>query len=100
MKTSILAMFLTLISLSGFCQSFTIVGKGNAGETKCTGSIRQSSNVQDYIYIELSDMLNRKFNIFSKEQINERTIRYKFYDFESSTQGYIVKYKCPYGKDV
>ena len=48
-------------------------------------------------------MLEAVFEISSKEQIDERTIRYCSYRKDGKyglTPYYIYKYKCPYGKNI
>lgn len=90
--------------LSANAWDYTIVGKGNAGEHKCSGKVIENpfGYRLNSIQIILSDMLKCVFNIAEKEQVDERTIRYICYkDGDYSLEKYvIVKYKCPYGKDV
>ena len=53
------------------------------------------------ISIHLSDMLEHEYQILDKEQIDERTIKYEFLDRNVEYKDcYIIKYKCPYGKNV
>ena len=102
MKKILFLLFLSLLAINGFSQTFEIIGKGNSGETKCSGYIHQSDNgVFDKISIHLSDMLEHEYQISGKEQIDERTIKYTFLDSNVKySDSYIIKYKCPYGKYV
>lgn len=99
-KNCFLLIFFFLLSINVFAQTFKIVGKGNSGEFKCSGYIKQSGdNAGDNITIYLSDMLQYKYMILSKEQIDERTIKYGIMDMDlDSCNRYIIKQKCPNGK--
>lgn len=99
-KNCFLLIFFFLLSVNVFAQTFKIVGKGNSGETKCSGYIEQSGdNVGDSFTIHLSDMLQHKYIILSKEQIDERTIKYSIMNMDlDSYNRYIIKQKCPNGK--
>lgn len=100
MKKILFLLFLSLLVINGGSQTFKIVGKGNSGETKCSGYIEQSGdNVGDSFTIHLSDMLQHKYIILSKEQIDERTIKYSIMNMDlDSYNRYIIKQKCPNGK--
>lgn len=91
-------MSLCLITLNSFGQTYTykIVGKGNAGQYECSGTITQSEDRWGYstISIYLSDMLKKTYYSLRPEQVDERTIKYK--DFF----GQITKYKCPNAENV
>lgn len=102
MKKIVFLLFLSLMTINGFSQTFKIVGKGNSGETKCSGYIKQSGeNAGDSFTIHLSDMLQHKYTVLSKEQIDERTIKYSIMDMDlDSGNRYIIKQKCPNGKYV
>ena len=99
----ILCLFMSMLSANAWID-YTIVGKGNSGEYKCSGKVVEDpfGYRPNSIQIILSDMLECVFNIATKEQVDERTIRYICYkDGDYSLEKYvIVKYKCPYGKDV
>lgn len=101
-KNCFLLIFFFLLSANVFAQTFKIVGKGNSGETKCSGYIYQSDNGGFHkISIHLSDMLEHEYQISGKEQKDERTIKYTFLDSNMKyDDSYIIKYKCPYGKYV
>lgn len=100
MKKILFLLFLSLLVINGVSQTFKIVGKGNSGETKCSGYIEQSGdNVGDSFTIHLSDMLQHKYIILSKEQIDERTIKYSIMNMDlDSYNRYIIKQKYPNGK--
>ena len=97
-----------LLCLCAFTASawtnYTIVGKGDSGQYKCNGKIVEDpfGYRPNSIQIILSDMLDAVFNIATKKQIDERTIQYVCYkDGDYSLEKYtIIKYKCPYGKNV
>lgn len=99
-KNCFLLIFFYFLSVNVFAQTFKIVGKGNSGEFKCSGYIEQSGdNAGDNITIHLSDMLQHKYMILSKEQIDEKTIKYSIMDMNlDSRNRYIIKQKCPNGK--
>lgn len=102
MKKILYLLLLSLLTIKGFSQTFKIVGKGNSGETKCSGYIYQSDNgLFHKISIHLSDMLEHEYQILDKEQKDERTIKYTLLDSNMKySDRYIIKYKCPYGKYV
>ena len=85
--------------------TYEIAGKGNTGQYKCSGKIVEDpwGYRPNSIQIILSEMLEATFNIASKEQIDQRTIKYICYKVDSTynlDKYIIIKYKCPYGKDV
>lgn len=105
MKQIISSIFLCLCAFTASAwTNYTIIGKGNSGQYKCDGKIVEDpfGYKPNSIQIILSDMLEAVFNIATKEQIDERTIRYICYkNGDYSLDKYIIiKYKCPYGKNV
>lgn len=100
---TIICLLMSMLSAKAWID-YKIVGKGNAGEYKCSGKVVEEpwGYPPNSIQIILSDMLEAVFNIASKEQIDERTIRYICYkNNDYSLEKYIIiKHKCPYGKDV
>lgn len=101
----IVVLCILILSRSAYAWTdYTIVGKGSSGQFKCNGKIVEEpfGYKPNSIQIILSDMLDVVFNIATKEQIDERTIRYVCYkDGDYSLEKYtIIKYKCPNGKDV
>ena len=63
------------------CITYEIAGKGNTGQFKCSGKIVEDplGYRPNSIQIILSDMLEATFSIASKEQIDERTIKFTCY---------------------
>lgn len=100
MKKILLSLLFLLGVTNIFAQTYKIVGKGNSGKTKCSGYIEQSGDgVGGSFTIHLSDMLQHKYMILMKEQIDERTIKYSFMDTDLDSRNcYIIKQKCPNGK--
>ena len=99
-KSCFILMFFFLLSAKVFAQTFKIVGKGNSGEIKCSGYIEQYDNyVGSCFTIHLTDMLEQEYKVLSKEQIDEKTIKYEVIDANHKSN-YIIKQKCPYGKYV
>ena len=85
--------------------TYEIVGKGDTGQYKCAGKVVEDpwGYRPNSIQINLSDMLEATFSIASKEQIDERTIKFTCYKEDGTynlDKYIIIKYKCPYGKDV
>lgn len=98
-KILILALF-SFFMTGLLAQTFKIVGKGNSGEIKCSGYIEQYDNyVGSSLTIYLTDMLKQEYKVLSKEQIDEKTIKYVVIDANYKSD-YIIKQKCPYGKYV
>lgn len=93
---------------------FEIVGKGDSGQLKCSGTISETFGMSLYgsIKITLSDMLEQEFRIVEKEQIDERTIKYHceksgVLDWEKNSIGnmqsrryFIIKQKCNINENV
>jgi len=110
MKKFVVTMLFSLIVLSAFCQNpktrYDIVGKGSSGQYKCSGYVIEDTFFKT-IEVYISDMLNRKFSINKKVQVNESTIKYicgnTLEDMEAygiQTEYTVIKQKCPNGKDV
>ena len=106
MKKSILTFFVFLLPIMSYCReynTFTIVGKGDSGQYECKGEIKQEEDsgfgYSGNIEISISDMITKRFHIEKREIKDEKTIIYTTSD-ENWKKDYIVKYKCPYGKDV
>lgn len=100
MKKIVPFIVFIILTLNASAQTYRIIGKGNSGETKCSGYIRQNEDSftgEGSFTIRLSDMLERTYRIWEKEQIDERTIKYKVFDKELN---HIIKQKCPNGKYV
>ena len=94
-------MLLSLVAVSAYSAYYTIVGKGNSGQTKCSGYVIENT-LFNTIELHISDMLNQKYSIYKKVQVNENTIKYEcgLYN-EISLEKYIIrKQKCPNGKSV
>lgn len=78
---------------------YTIVGKGNSGQNKCSGKIIEGifpTNLLDSIEIILYDKLHVDFVVLYEVQIDELTVRYICYksDELSSPKEYVItKYK-------
>lgn len=102
MRKTLITIIFSILALNCSAQTYKIIGKGNSGETKCSGYIKQSGeNAGDSFTIHLSDMLQHKYTVLSKEQIDERTIKYSIMDMDlDSGNRYIIKQKCPNGKYV
>lgn len=98
----LITIIFSILALNCSAQTYKIIGKGNSGETECSGYIKQSGeNAGDSFTIHLSDMLQHKYTVLSKEQIDERTIKYSIMDMDlDSGNRYIIKQKCPNGKYV
>lgn len=100
---SISLLFLSVLSAKAWI-NYEIVGKGDTGQYKCSGKVVEDpwGYKPNSIQIIMSDMLEATFSIASKEQIDERTIKFICYkDGTYNLDKYIIiKYKCPYGKDV
>ena len=76
MRKVVLSFLLCFFTINSYSQIFNIIEKSSLGtEERCSGTILQSA-ITKSIYIELSDMLNERFTILRKEQIDERTINY------------------------
>lgn len=100
MKKKLFLLFLSLLAINCFSQTFKILGKGSSGEIKCSGYIEQYDNyVGSSFTIHLTDMLEQEYKVLSKEQIDEKTIKYEVFDANYKSN-YIIKQKCPYGKYV
>ena len=94
MKRILFLSFFSLLAINVFSTTFTIVGKGSSGESKCSGYIRQYGNK---ITIHLTDMLEEEYTIISKDQIDENTI---IYTVNIYSRAYIKKWKSSYDSDV
>lgn len=99
-KMYMLFLLLSLLTINCYSQTFNIVGKGVSGKTRCSGYIEQSGeDFGDYFTIYLSDILQHKYQILNKEQIDKRTIKYNIIDINLDNDNcYIIKQKCPNGK--
>lgn len=99
-------LFLVTITVAGQTfNNFKIVEKGNFVYEKCSGVISERLGLGLFgeITITLSDMLEQKFIILEKEQIDERTIRYKCQkiDLSYDIKRYdIIKQKCNINESV
>ena len=100
----ILVVLITSLLCAYAWTDYTIIGKGSSGEYKCSGRITENpfGYCHNSIEIVISDMLEAVFEIDSKEQIDEKTIklvchRAKTYFWDE----YIIyKQKCPNGRNV
>ena len=126
MKRTITLIILSFCFFYSFSQhfgtSYEIIGKGASGEKKCKGSITEcppnsilNQSFDEVINIYLSDMLNANFKIVKKQQVDDRTIKLLCIKKDGDITSYIkvdkagilssnydeiIKYKCPYGKNV
>ena len=101
MKKLFITLLLSLVAVSAYSEYYTIVGKGNSGQTKCSGYVIEDTFFNT-IDLHISDMLNQKYRIEKKVQVNENTIKYVcgLYDELSLEKYIIIKNKCPNGKYV
>lgn len=88
----------------GYNYSFEIVGKGNSGQYKCSGNIYEDKGS---ITVWLSDMLQKTYRVYRREQVDEVTIRLICRDSTledlaaNGIKEYIIyKQKCTIGKNV
>ena len=101
-----MTFLLSIFAYTGYSQTYKIVGKGNSGQYQCSGYVSEDSFFKT-ITLYVSDMLNHKYSIKKKVQVNDNTIRYvcteyELQDFVDSGMKnfYIIKQKCPNGKNT
>lgn len=90
------------LGLEPYKRYYTIVGKGNSGEQKCSGSIVETYGSNQLsgelyvstIYIRLSEMLHDSFLCIDKKIVDERTIKYNGLSPETKNVGDIIKQQC------
>lgn len=105
MKKFFVTFLLSLVAVSAYCFGtgtyYTIVGKGSSGQTKCSGHVIEDTFFKT-IELYVSDMLNQKYYVYEKVQVNENTVKYVCDKENTITYDHLIifKQKCPNGMNV